>query len=85
MLQKGKSAIAGELSCPAAGFILDCRMYEDLRADLFFRASNIESCFNSLSTEHKTVFLFSNQSMIRIVAKTCCDILQRRAFYMCKS
>ena len=65
--------------------LLYCCMYDDLRDDLFCRASNIESCLNSFSIEHKTVFLFSNQSMTRIVAKTCSDILQGRASYMCKS
>ena len=36
--------------------LLDCCIYEDLRADLFCRASSIESCFNSFSIEQETVF-----------------------------
>ena len=33
---------------------------------------------------HKLLFLFSNHNMIRHCAKTCFNILQRRAFYLCK-
>ena len=32
--------------------LLDCCMYDDLRADLFYSASNIASCFNTFSIEH---------------------------------
>ena len=66
--------------------LLDCNMYSDLRHDLFYsRATIIEPYFDTLSAENKIRFFFSNHDMINIVAKTCFNILQRRAFYLCES
>ena len=64
---------------------LDCNMYSDLRHKLFSRATIIEPYFDIFSTENKIRFFFSNHDMINIVAKTYFNILQRRAFYLCKS
>ena len=60
--------------------ILDCYLYNDLRETLFDRASVLDHNFMNLTKQDKLVFLFTNTNMIRICAKTCLNILQRRAF-----
>ena len=57
--------------------LLDCALYDDFRSELFNKALVIEPNFFTLQRENKIAFLFSNQSMIRAVAKTCFNILQR--------
>ena len=64
--------------------LLDCILYTDLRSELFAKAQAVNEEFIFLSAEHKLIFLFSNHNMIRHCAKTCFNILQRRAFYLCK-
>ena len=58
--------------------ILECSHYEDLRRVLFSRAAVILPNFNDLNAYEKISFLFSNPDMIRICAKTCFKILQKR-------
>ena len=62
--------------------LLFCSLYDDFKIELFNRSLVIKSDFNTLTAENVYVifFLFSNQDMIRYVAKTCYSILQRRAF-----
>ena len=62
--------------------LLDCNMYSDLKHELFCRATIIEPYFDIFSVGNKIRFFFSNHDMITIVAKTCFNILQRRAFYL---
>ena len=64
--------------------LLDCILYTDLRSELFAKAEAVNEEFIFFSAEHKLIFLFSNHNMIRHCAKTCFNILQRRAFYLCK-
>lgn len=64
--------------------LLFCSLYDDFRIELFNRALAIKSDFNTLTAENMLIFLFSNQDMIRYIAKTCYSILQRRAFYLSK-
>ena len=64
--------------------LLDCILYTDLRSELFAKAQAVNEEFIFLSAEQKLIFLFSNHKMIRHCAKTCFNILQRRAFYLCK-
>ena len=63
--------------------ILDCSHYNDLRTTLISKATSILSNFNDLSHAEKMQFLFSNINVIRLCAKTCFKILQKRnaAFY----
>ena len=63
--------------------ILNCSLYEDLRNVLFSKASLVLPNFNDLNHTEKMSFLFSNTDMIRLCAKTCFKILQKRnaAFY----
>ena len=63
--------------------ILKCHVYEDLRDTLFKNATEVLDQFDSLSDEDKFVFLFSNNELVRLCAKTCL-ILQRRPFLICK-
>ena len=65
--------------------LLDCNMYSDLRHELFNRATIIEPYFDISSADNRIRFFFSNHDMINNIAKTCFNILQRRAFYLCKS
>ena len=62
--------------------LLNCNIYSDLRHELFSRATIIDPYFDISSAENKIRFFFSNHDMINIVAKTCFNILQRRAFYL---
>ena len=55
--------------------LLDCNMYNDLRHELFSRATIIEPYFDIFSAENKIRFFLSNHDMINIVAKTCFNIL----------
>ena len=64
--------------------LLDCILYIDLRSELFAKTQAVNEEFIFLSAEHKLIFLFSNHNMIRHCAKTCFNLLQRRAFYLCK-
>ena len=58
--------------------ILDCPLYEDLRNTLFSKASIVMPNFIDLNHTDKMRFLFSNTDMIRLCAKTCFKILQKR-------
>lgn len=64
--------------------ILNCRMYDDLRETLYVKAQECAPHFNSMSDGNKFVFLFSNHHLVRVCAKTCAAILQRRQFLTCK-
>ena len=64
--------------------LLNCQVYQDLRLKLFTKACLINTDFNTMSDHDKFVFLFSNIDMIRLCAKTCCDILQKRPFLFSK-
>jgi hypothetical protein len=64
--------------------LLECNMYNDLRAELFQKAFTLSSTFNLLSNQEKLIFLFSNLNMIRMCAKTCFNILQTRTSFICK-
>ena len=58
--------------------ILHCPVYNDLRQVLFTESLKIDEHFNSFTDCQKMVFLFSNQDIIRLCAKTCNFILKRR-------
>jgi hypothetical protein len=64
--------------------LLECHLYSDLREILFNRASVYENNFLNMSKEDKLVFLFTNPNMIRVCAKTCLNLLQRRTLYLSK-
>ena len=64
--------------------IFNCNLYDDFRAELFSKVVIVNPDFNIFTLEDKLIFLFSNHFMIRRSAKTCFNILQRRAFYMSK-
>ena len=64
--------------------VLSCYLCDDIRIALFNTALTFNPHFMDLTTEDKLIFLFSNIFMIRITAKTCFNILQRRAFYLSK-
>ena len=64
--------------------IMNCRVYDDLREPLLAKAVNCNPTFNSLSEVNQFVFLFSSPDLVRICAKTCAKILQRRHTLTCK-
>ena len=56
---------------------LHCPVYSDFRNNLFTEVLKVNRNFMSLSDCQKMVFLFSNQDVFRIVAKTCNLILKK--------
>lgn len=64
--------------------IINCNIYDDLREQLFSKAVHCEPRFYSMSDENKFVFLLSSPDLVRICAKTCATILQRRQILTCK-
>ena len=58
--------------------LLECPMYESDRAVLINKANNLCDNYNTMSETDKLVFLFTNPDMIRVLAKTCCNILIKR-------
>ena len=64
--------------------LLKCPLYKDLREIVYNEAFSINSSFYSLSDEGKLTFLFTSNYLIKIVAKTCKDILDRRRCFLYK-
>ena len=64
--------------------LFNFKLYSDLRDTLFAKALSQNPHFMNLSDCDKFAFLFSNLNMIRICAKICFLILQRRQFSLCK-
>ena len=62
--------------------LLNCPLYEDLHHELFNRAFELNSEFYSLNDNEKLIFLFTTSNMIKTVAKTCKDILDRRRRFL---
>ena len=58
--------------------MLNCAMYQDIRKDLILKAMSLDSNFEYFDDFNKMKFLFSNNDLIRICAKTCFKILQER-------
>ena len=64
--------------------LLKCPLYEDLQHEMYSHAFNINPGFYYLSGEEKIRFLFSSKEMIKTVAKTCKDSLDRRRRFLYK-
>ena len=80
-----------DLICPFCNLVedemhvlMDCDLYADLRQTLIDRAIKLCPVFIYTSKTEQLKFVFTNSDMIRICAKTCYDILQRRLFYLNK-
>jgi hypothetical protein len=56
--------------------ILHCPVYSDFRNNLFTEVLKVNRNVMSLSDCQKIIFVFSNQDVFRIVAKTCHFILK---------
>ena len=82
-LQESKCPFSGEVESEIYVFF-NCNLYDNFRAVLFSKAVIVNPDFNNFTLEDKLTFLFSNHLMIRSRAKTCFNILQRRAFSMSK-
>ena len=59
--------------------MLVCSVYDDIRTVLLENALDILPAFRYFSNEEKFKFLFSQNRLIRLCAKTCFNILQRRS------
>ena len=59
-----------------------CPLYEDLQHEMYSHAFNINPGFYYLSGEEKIRFLFSSKEMIKTVAKSCKDSLDRRRRFL---
>ena len=58
--------------------LLNCPLYEDLRQTMFIDILGVNNNFSELSDEDKFIYLFKNDMIFNIVAKTCHNILMRR-------
>ena len=62
--------------------ITQCPLYDDIRNNLYAKATEADIAFNTQSDCDKLVFIFSCSSIIRIAAKSCYFILKRRAKFL---
>lgn len=62
--------------------ILKCPLYDDIRSKMINDACILNSNFSDYTDKQKLVFLFSTSDLIRICAKTCFLILQRRSSHL---
>ena len=58
--------------------VTQCPVYDDIRNDLYFRASAVDALFNDKPSCDKFVFIFSSPSLVRVAAKSCFLMLRRR-------
>ena len=58
--------------------LLKCPVYVQERQILFDKARKVNLNFDTINDIEKLKFLFSNPDMIRITAKTCCNMLTTR-------
>ena len=64
--------------------IFDSNLYEELRHELFRSALARNIFFENMTNEDKFTYLFTSPEMVRLSAKTCFLILQRRKIFLCK-
>ena len=64
--------------------LFQCPLYDEIRESLYRHACTYEEPFNTYDQTAKFLFLFSSPHMIRVCAKTCCSILQRRLLFLSK-
>ena len=57
---------------------MNCDKYNDIRNDIFTKASEVDTLFNSKNDTDKFVFIYSNERLIRTIAKSCHLILDGR-------
>ena len=58
--------------------VTQCPVYDDIRNELYLRASTLDIEFNDKSCCDKFVYIFSSPSMVRVAAKSCFLMLRRR-------
>lgn len=59
-----------------------CPLYADLRNILYSEAVKHNDQFYNLSNDEKFIFLFRNEELCQVVAKTCFNILCRRTNFL---
>ncbi len=66
--------------------LLQCSLYNDNRNVLFCKANSDSVVHNFLTLDdtEKMNVIFTEPSLIRMSAKSCHEILQRRRFFLCK-
>ena len=57
--------------------LFECNLYNDLRSELLNKVVISAPNFNEMNLNDKFKFIFTDNSLIRILAKTCFLILQR--------
>ena len=62
--------------------LLHCPLYEDLQYEMFYEASQVNPQFDILNDDEKIVYLFSSTNIVKILAKTCKNILDRRRRFL---
>jgi hypothetical protein len=62
--------------------ISKCMLYDDLSKVLYAKALSVNGSLNTMTDVEQFVFLFSSLELIRLSAKTCFLILQRRSEYV---
>ena len=61
--------------------LLLCPLYDDLQQEMYYVKSQYNPNFHMLNDDEKIAYMFSSNSVIKAVAKTCKDILDRRTLF----
>ena len=64
--------------------LLYCSLYNDIRNVLFSKVRTLFPDFSLLENTDKMKIILNEPSLIRIAAKSCYEILQRRRFFLSK-
>jgi hypothetical protein len=58
--------------------LLQCPLYNQIRDVIYEKAQSVDTSFYDMTDNDKFVFMFSHPDMVRMLAKSCCDILKIR-------
>ena len=64
--------------------LFKCTTYKDIREELTLKDLSIDANFNTFDDCDKMKFIFSNEEMIRICAKTCFKLIKKRTHILYK-
>ena len=62
--------------------LLDCPLYNDIRAEFFSHVLDVQPDFTAFSAEDKLTFIFSSREICYFSAKICDSILTLRKTFM---
>jgi hypothetical protein len=62
--------------------LITCPLYEDIRYYLFKDAEYVDNDFIHMSDLEKLCMVLRHDQLVKVSAKTCCDILERRRRFL---